>query len=68
MAQRSMRSRLGQSGGDKTMPELFAAGWRWEGLRACWFRRYGNEAMAQDCIGRQRYFQHALNETQDLEK
>ena len=66
MAQRSIRSRLGQSGGDKTMPELFAAGWQWEGLRACWHSRHGNHEMAQDCLGRQGYFERELNDLQEV--
>ena len=64
MASKSIRSRVANAGGDQPIADLFAAGWKWEGLRAVWFGQCGDTAKAQDCIGRQNYFQRELNDLQ----
>ena len=61
MANQSTRARLRQSGGDKQIADLLAAGWQWEGVRAQWYGSHGNNVMAQECIGRQKHFQRELD-------
>lgn len=61
MAQRSTRGRLGQSGGDKSMHELLAAGRQWEAMRAGWYAQAGNWQMSQECAGRQRHYERELD-------
>ena len=60
MSSRSTRSRLSDHG--RSLVELYDAGTRWEGLRAIWFSSHGNNAMAQDCLGRQAHFERELRD------
>ena len=62
MAERSTRSRLGQSGGDKSMADLLAAGAHYEGIRAAWFAQFGQWQRSEECLGRQRYFEREWSE------
>ena len=64
MASKSTRSRVTNAGGDASIADLFAAGWNGEDLRAGYFQQKGDTTTAQDCIGRQNYFQQELNDLQ----
>ena len=60
MAHQSILSRLGRQSGP--MHELFESGIRFEGLRASWYSAANNTEMAEECLGRQRFFERALEE------
>ena len=62
MAYKSIRSRITNASDDASIADLFAAGCKWEGLRAGYFQQKGDTTTAQDCIGRQNYFQRELND------